>query len=167
MRWFRWMLPILVATVAIAIAPGLATAATSYTDSISGHEYAATSSEGGFAGTAWGDLPGYWNATVDHTSLPNATITGGDFYLATYLNGTATTVTGDFTAGTVKQVSGFTGCVNQQYAVEGYLGSVGVGSTGTGTGTFSGTLRHYRTKIFGHCVTYAASITGSFTVAPS
>jgi len=44
---------------------------------------------------------------------------------------------------------------------------VGVGSTGTGTGTFSGTLRHYRTKIFGHCVTYAASITGSFTVAPS
>lgn len=167
MRGFRWVLPVLAATATLAIGPGLASAATTYTDSVTGYEYAATSTQGSFAGTASGDLPGYWKATVVHTALPDASITGGDFYVATYLNGTATTVTGDFTGGTVKQVSGFTGCVNQQYAVNGDLGNVGFSSTGTGDGTFTGTLTHYRAKIFGYCVTYSASITGTLTLAPS
>jgi hypothetical protein len=167
MRRLGWMVPILAAAVALVTA-GSAAAATTYTDSISGHEYTATSTQGRFAGTASGNLPGYWNATVDHTPLStSATITGGDLYLATYLNGAPATVTGDFTGGTVNQTSGYSGCVNQQYAVIGYLGSVGFGSTGTGTGTFTGTLTHYRTKIFGYCTTYSASITGSLTVAPS
>jgi hypothetical protein len=167
MRWFRWMFPVWAAAAAIVIGSGLATAATTYTDAISGYEYAATSTQGSFAGTASGDLPGYWKATVDHTALPDANITGGDFYLATYLNGSATSVTGNFTGGTVKQISGFTGCVNQQYAVNGDLGNAGSGSTGTGDGTFTGTLTHYRTKIFGYCVTYSASITGTLTLSPS
>jgi hypothetical protein len=167
MRGLRWILTILAATATPVIGSGLASAATTYTDSISGYEYAATSSQGSFAGTASGNLPGYWKATVDHTALPYASITGGDFYLATYLNGSPTTVTGDFTGGTVKQVSGFTGCVNQQYAVNGNLGNVGFGSTGTGNGTFTGTLTHYRAKVFGYCVTYSASITGSLTLAPA
>ena len=97
----------------------------------------------------------------------SATITSGDFSLATYLHGALTKVTGDFTGGTVRQLSGFTGCANQRYAVNGLLGDVGFGSRGSGTGTFTATLTHYRTKIFGYCVTYSASISGSLSLAPS
>ena len=105
---------------------------------------------------------------MDHTPLgTSATISGADFHLATGLHGRLTAVTGDFTGGTVTQLSGFTGCVNQRYAVNGVLGDVGFGSVGSGTGTFVATLTHYRTKIFGHCVTYSASVSGSLSLARS
>ena len=105
---------------------------------------------------------------MDHTPLgTSATITGADFHLATHLHGTLTAVTGDFTGGTVRQLSGFTGCVNQRYAVNGVLGDVGFGSARSGAGTFVATLTHHRTKVFGHCVTYSASISGSLSLAPS
>ncbi len=126
MRWLGWMFPILAAAAALVISPASVMAATTYSDSISGYEYAATSTHGSFAGMASGALFGAWSATVDHAPLgASATIKGGDFHLATYvhgatyLHGTPTGVSGDFTGGTVKQVSGFTGCVNQQYAVAG------------------------------------------------
>ena len=132
------------------------------------YEYAATSTQGRFVGIASGALPGAWSVTVDHTPLgTSATIIGAGFHLATDLHGTLTAVTGDFTGGRVTQLSGFTGCVNQRYAVHGVLGDVGFGSVGSGTGTFVTTLTHYRTKIFGHCVTYSASVSGSLSLAPS
>ena len=61
-------------------------AAQSYTDTVSGHEYYATSTDGKFAGTATGSLPGTWNADVQHTTLciscsTTATITGGSFIM--------------------------------------------------------------------------------------
>jgi hypothetical protein len=62
---------------------------------------------------------------------------------------------------------GFTGCADQQYAVNGSVGDVGFGSAGTGSGAFAGTLTHHRTKIFGYCVIYSATITGSLTLTPS
>ena len=168
MRWLGWMFPLLAAAAALFISPASAIAATTYSDSISGYEYAATSTQGRFVGIASGALPGAWSVTVDHTRLgTSATITGADFHLATRLHGTLTAVTGDFTGGTVTQLSGFTGCVNQRYAVNGVLGDVGSGSAGSGTGTFVATLTHYRTKIFGHCVTYSASVSGSLSLAPS
>ncbi|HEX7269604.1 MAG TPA: hypothetical protein VF256_19570 [Streptosporangiaceae bacterium] len=170
MRWFRGAFLILAAAVALVVTPAsaIAATATTYSDPIGGFEYTATSTQGSFAGAASGALPGAWSATVDHTPLSTAaTITGGDFSLATYLHGALTTVTGDFTGGTVQQLSGFTGCVNQRYAVNGLLGDVGFGSRGTGTGTFAAMLTHYRTKIFGYCVTYSASISGSLSLAPS
>jgi hypothetical protein len=168
MRWLGWMIPALAALAAVIMGPvSVATAAT-YPDSVSGYEYAATSTQGRFAGAAPGALPGVWSATVDHTPLGTvATITGGDVYLATYQNGVPTLVTGHFTGGTVRQLSGFTGCADQQYAVNGNVGDVGVGSAGSGTGTFAGTLTHHRTKIFGYCVIYSATITGSLTLTPS
>jgi hypothetical protein len=76
-------------------------------------------------------------------------------------------VSGDFTRGTVRQLSGFTGCASQRYAVNGVLGGVGLGSAGRGTGTFAATLTHYRTKIFGQCVTYSATVSGSLSLASS
>jgi hypothetical protein len=168
MRWLGWMIPALAALAAVIMGPVSVAAAATYPDSVSGYEYAATSTQGRFAGAAPGALPGVWSATVDHTPLGTvATITGGDVYLATYQNGVPTLVTGHFTGGTVRQLSGFTGCANQQYAVNGNVGDVGVGSAGTGSGTFAGTLTHHRTKIFGYCVIYSATITGSLTLTPS
>lgn len=168
MRWLGWMIPALAALAAVIMGPVSVAAAATYPDSVSGYEYAATSTQGRFAGAAPGALPGVWSATVDHTPLGTvATITGGDVYLATYQNGVPTLVTGHFTGGTVRQLSGFTGCADQQYAVNGKVGDVGVGSAGTGSGTFAGTLTHHRTKIFGYCVIYSATITGSLTLTPS
>jgi hypothetical protein len=161
------MVPI-VAAAALFISPAAAIATTTSSDSISGLEYTATSTQGRFVGIASGALPGAWSVTVDHTRLgTSAGITGGDFHLATRLHGTLTAVTGDFTAGTVRQLSGFTGCINQRYAVHGVLGEVGSGAARRGTGTLNVTLTHYRTKIFGHCVIYSASVRGSLSLAPS
>jgi hypothetical protein len=162
------MCPVLAVAAALFIGPASAIAATSFSDSISGYEYAATSTQGHFAGLASGALPGAWSVTVDHTPLgTSAAITGGDFHLATRLNGRLTEVSGEFTGGTVTQLTGFSGCVSQRYAVTGVLGDVGSGSAGRGTGTFDATLTHYRTEIFGHCVTYSASVSGSLSLAPS
>ena len=155
------------AAAALFISPAAAIAATS-SDSVSGFEYAATSTQGRFAGIAAGALPGAWSVTVDHTPLgTSATITGGDFHLATRLARTLTAVTGDFTRGTIRQLSGFTGCASQRYTVNGVLRDVGSGSVRRGTGTFAATLTHHRTTIFGHCVTYAATVSGSLSLAPS
>jgi hypothetical protein len=162
------MVPVLAAAAALLTVPAAAAAAaaTTSTDSISGLEYAATSAQGRFAGIASGALPGAWSVTVDHTPLgTSAAITGGDFHLATRLDGTLTVVSADFTRGTVRQLSGFTGCASQRYAVHGVLGGVGPGSAGRGTGTFAATLTHYRTEIFGYCVTYSASVSGSLSLA--
>jgi hypothetical protein len=170
MRWVGRAFPILATAVALALTPAsaIAATATAYSDPISGFEYTAAATQGSFAGAAVGALPGPWSATVGHTPLgTSATITGGEFSLATYLDGTLTTITGHFTAGTIQQLSGFTGCVNQRYAVNGLLGDVGFRTAGSGTGTFTATLTHYRTKIFGYCVTYSASISGSLSLAPS
>ena len=105
---------------------------------------------------------------MDHTPLGTvATITGGDVYLATYLDGVPTLVTGETAGGTVRRLFGLTGCADQQYAVNGSVGDVGVGSAGTGSGAFAGTLTHHRTKIFGYCVIYSATIAGSLTLTPS
>jgi hypothetical protein len=113
MRWHGWMIPVLAASAALLTGPAAAIAATTSTDSMSGLEYAATSAQGRFAGIASGALPGAWSVTVDHTPLgTSAAITGGDFHLATRLDGTLTVITGDFTRGTVRQLSGFTGCAS-------------------------------------------------------
>lgn len=139
---------------------GVAYATTTYNDTVQGAEYYATSTQGRFAGYASGDLPGSWVAVVNHTPLsPNATITGGTFTL----NGT-TDASGTFTAGTVTQTAAGSGCRNQQYHLEGTLGNVVVGAATGGTGTFSGTLTHYRYPLFGRCVTYSATIGGQVSL---
>jgi hypothetical protein len=159
----------LVGVVVLALAtPAGALAAQTYSDTISGHEYYATSTDGRFAGVASGALPGEWNADVQHTKLclsctPTATITGGSFSLATTLGGVPTLVTG--TGGTVQVIDKGASCTNQTFAVDGVLGDVGPWYVGHGTGTFSVTLTHYRTSIFGSCVTYGASVRGGISLS--
>ena len=158
-----------VATLALA-APAGALAAQTYSDTISGHEYYYTSTDGKFAGTASGALPGDWNADVQHTKLclsctPTGTITGGSFSLAAILHGIPTLLTGKFTGGTVQVINKGANCTNQTFAVNGILGSVGPWYSGHGSGTFTATLTHYRTSIFGSCVTYGASVKGTLSLS--
>jgi hypothetical protein len=157
----------LIAIAALALAaPAEAFAAQTYTDTISGHEYYFTSTDGKFAGSASGALPGDWNADVQHTKLclsctPTARITGGSFALATTLNRVPTLISGSFRGGTIQVTNRGAGCTNQTFAVNGILADVGPWYSGHGTGTFSATLTHYRTPILGSCVTYGASVTGT------
>jgi hypothetical protein len=162
---------LLAAAVGVALCTAaIAGAAQTSTDTISGYEYYATSTDGKFAGNASGALPGYWNADVRHTPLcssctPTATITGGSFSLATTVNGASTLITGTFTGGSVQlNPSSGTGCTNQIFAVNGILGSVGPWYSGSGTGSFSATLTHYRRLLFGNCITYSASVSGTLSL---
>ncbi len=151
-------------SLVLAALPQLAFAATTYTDSVVGREFFATPTVGAFAGTATGQLPGSWYAVVEHTLLSGgATITGGQFGLTTTIGGQPATVTGTFFGGTVTQTGGSTGCANQTYAVDGKLENVGVNG-GNGTGTFNAVLTHFRTSLFGSCITYAARVVGSVTL---
>jgi hypothetical protein len=151
------------------VAPSGVFAAQASSDTISGHEYYYTSTDGKFAGSASGELPGGWNADVQHTKLclsctPTATITGGSFSLATTLGGIPTLVTGTFTGGTVQVINKGANCTNQTFAVDGILGNVGPWYSGHGSGNFLATLTHYRTSILGSCVTYGASVKGSLSL---
>lgn len=165
----RTVLVVALAIVAASAATTSAQATHTYQDAISGHEYYFTSTDGRFAGTASGALPGAWSADVRHTALclichPTATITGGSFSLVTVLHSVPTLVTGVFTGGTVQVTNVGANCTNQTFDVEGVLGNVGPGHVGTGTGLFSSTLTHHRHRIFGVCITYAASVSGTLTL---
>ena len=163
----RLMLSALCGTAVALTATGVATAATTYTDSVTGVEYYATSTQGRFSGTASGDLPGAWAATVNHTVLsPSGTVTGGEMTLATTLNGTPTLLDGDVTGGQVARTNpGATGCVNQYYAVTLTVGNVTANGGGSGSGSFAGTLTHHRRSVFGRCLTYGATINGGLSLA--
>jgi hypothetical protein len=165
---FRTLVLFAVALIALCTS-STALAAQTYNDTISGYEYYFTSTDGRFAGHASGALPGAWNADVRHTPLclsctPTATITGGSFSVATTLHGTPTLVTGDFTGGTVQLTNPGSNCTNQTFDVEGILGRVGPWYSGSGTGHFSAILTHFRHRVFGACVSYAASVRGTLSL---
>jgi hypothetical protein len=168
MQLHRTLLVLALAVLVLSV-PATAGAAQTYNDTVSGHEYFFTPTDGKFAGTASGVLPGYWNADVQHTPLclsctPTATITGGSVELVTSFDGTPTLVTGDFKGGAVQVTNVGAGCTNQTFAVDGVLGSVGRWHRGSGSGSFSVTLTHYRRPIFGSCITYAASVAGTLSL---
>jgi hypothetical protein len=164
-----WKLAAVIAVIVAAIAPAPASASSTRSDALSGYEYWASSTDGKFAGTASGSLPGSWTADVQHTALclscsPTATITGGSFSLSTVIHYFPALVTGRFTGGTVQVINPGANCTNQTFAVNGILGSVGTWWSGTGSGSFNVTLIHYRHTVFGSCVTYGASVGGTLTV---
>jgi hypothetical protein len=147
-----------------------AAASSTYTEWIHGTELPnATPTEGQFVGEATGSFAGAWYIDVRHQVLTNhpVSITGGSFRINTVINGWPDEIRGSFKpwSGTVTQIKGFRGCTNQQFAVRGDLVGVGVDG-GTGTGTFSATLTHYRANIWlVGCVVYSASISGSVSLS--
>jgi hypothetical protein len=165
----RPALSIALALGAVLVMSVTAAASSTYTDSIHGSELPnATPTEGQFVGEATGSFAGAWYIDVRHQELTHhpVYITGGSFRLNTVINGWPDAIHGAFRPwhGTVKQLSGFSGCTNQRFAVNGELYGVGL-DNGTGTGTFSATLTHNRTNIwFVGCIVYSASINGSVSL---
>jgi hypothetical protein len=170
-RSFGTIFAVVATAAALAALPAQAEAApNSTTFQVQGVEVAFTSTRGTFVGRGPGNAGdrSAWRAVVDHTplgSLP-AAITGGQFTMTT-LSPTFTPdfVVGTFTGGTISVVNPGLGCTNQTFDVSGDLGGVTTSTTSGGTGSFDVLLTHYRVRLFGNCVTYAATVTGtaSFT----
>jgi hypothetical protein len=156
-------------TLTALLALTITASAASYWDGISGAELPnATSTEGRFVGTAWGDLPGGWYIDVKHDVLPgnntSVFINGGSFKLDTVISWRPVTVYGYFPwhGGMVTQTDGFIGCGNQHFSVSGRIAGV---QGGSGYGYFSAKLTHYRHWVWWlGCVIYSASVSGSVSL---
>jgi hypothetical protein len=109
-----------------------------------------SSSLGTFVGAARGPVGG-WRIQIRHEQLrtgPKVAITGGSLWLALRTGDALhTSVTG----GSVAVANPGAGCTNQVYEVDVQL---------AGGSSFDGTLVHRRRSLLGHCVIYAATISG-------
>lgn len=167
MTRFRQMSVAFGLSTLLAVIPSLVLATTPVAYGIVGAEYAATASTGRFAGVARAvDDRAAWWATVNHAALPTsvggtgAITPGGGFAL----DGQVRDAAGAFTGGKITLLT-TSDCGRQTYAVDGALAGT---MTGTPSGAFIGgflaTLTHYRTRIFGRCITYAATVVGGVTL---
>src|SRR5437879_1973580 len=145
-------------SLALVGVPAMTLAATQVTYAVSGVEYAATTTVGSFAGVALAtDDYGTWRATVVHDALPtlvghSSWIDGGAFALDGKVRDLAGSF--DYHGGTITLLTTST-CGKQTYGVYGSLNSA--------TATFGAVLTHYRIWLWGHCITYAATVKGSVT----
>ena len=135
----------------------VAAAATTVSYEVRGVEVYATSTRGVFTGVTWAaDDYGSWYAVVDHTTFDaarTATITAGTFDLTGYRRD----VSGTFDpGGTVLLRRADAGCGREVFDVDGTLTLAGGGS-----GVFDATLVHYRRSVFGRCITYGATVSGT------
>jgi hypothetical protein len=159
-RLFRHTVALLLGSV-LAATVAVAAASTSASYGVRGVEVYATATRGVFTGVAWAaDDYGDWYAVVDHTvfdAARAATITGGTFDL----NGYRRDVSGTFNqGGTVLLRWADSGCGREVFDVDGTLTLAG-----GGTGVFDATLVHYRTSVFGRCITYGATVSGTVALA--
>jgi hypothetical protein len=157
----------LVLVAALAL-PTVANAAVSKSYDFTGIEVWATSTVGTFTGSATGSRhdSAWWRASVEHTveTQPIGYITGGYAALNT---SDGTDVRGDFSGGTLTLVSTGTGsCGNLTHDIDGILANVvRSDSDRIGTGTFVGTLIHYRISLLGGCYIYSATVSGTITLS--
>jgi hypothetical protein len=157
------------AMTAMLAAPVSASAApASTTFAVRGFEYAFTPTVGFFAGTGTGNSGdgAVWNTYVEHDPLGSSPtyVTGGSFAMATRSpTGTVDHVRGTFVyrGGTITTINPGANCTNQQYLVSGALENVATSTTAGGSGTVSVLLTHYRTRIFGRCIAYRATVVGT------
>lgn len=152
------------ALIALPAAAVAAPASTAF--QVKGLEIAFTSTRATFVGYGSGNAAegSAWKAVVDHAPLSSqpAAITGGTFSMGTLsLVPAVDFVRGTFTGGTITETNPGTGCTKQTFRVTGTLGDVSTSTTSGGTGRFDGVLTHHRLSLFGDCVTYAATVSGS------
>jgi hypothetical protein len=108
-----------------------------------------SSTRGTFVGTSQGPV-GAWRISIRHEALrtgPTVAVTGGSLLIGLR---TGTALRSSVTGGSVSVTNRGSHCTTQVYAVHVQLSA----------GTFDGTLQHHRRSLFGHCVIYAASISG-------
>jgi hypothetical protein len=153
------------AAVAVLVVAPAAEGASLPTYALTGIETSVpTGNTSSFAGAAFSLSAGAatWSASVPHDPLTACTApsstpcshirAGGNFSIAS--------LTGAFIAGgTITLLSGspITCTTTAVFDVKG-----GVAIDGDGTGTFHVRLTHYQTRLFGVCVPYFATVTGSF-----
>jgi hypothetical protein len=66
----------------------------------------------------------------------------------------------------VRQTDDGAGCTDESHAVTGLLAGVSrSGRTEVGAGIFHASLVHHRVWVFGRCISYAASVSGTISVA--
>jgi hypothetical protein len=165
---FRLAASVAALTATLAV-PAIASAApVSTTFVVRGSEYAFTPTVGFFAGTGAGNAgdSAVWNTRVEHDPLGSTPtyVNGGSFAMGTRsVTGGLDFVRGTFVhhGGTITTVDPGANCTNQQYLVTGDLENVSTTTTAGGTGTVSVTLTHYRTRIFGTCIAYRATVVGT------
>ena len=157
-----------VAAAALATPVAASAAPASTTFAVRGHEYAFTPTVGFFAGTGAGDAgdTAVWNTYVEHDPLGSTPthITGGLFAMATRSpSGTLSHVRGSFVyhGGTITTINPGADCTNQQYRVMGALENVATDTTAGGTGDVDVILTHFRTRFFGRCIAYRATVVGT------
>ena len=160
-RVFRHTIALLLGSV-LAANVVVAAASTSATYEVRGVEVYATATRGVFTGATWAaDDYGSWYAIVDHTAFDaarTATITGGTFALDGYRRD----VSGTFNpGGTVLLRSADPGCGREVFDVDGTMTLAGGGS-----GVLDAILVHYRTSVFGRCITYGATVSGTVALTP-
>jgi hypothetical protein len=141
---------------------------------LAGTEIRATSSSGTFTGEGLRS-PGnalVWKATVRHTALNRnpatpAQITGGTVALRLWSKRSLSVISGDVTEGTVtfnKMRSSTAACAKEVYDVSGILGNVRSGGL-VGHGAIQVALTHHRRMIWGHCITYGATLSGNLSLS--
>lgn len=161
-------LVVLALAAALAMPAGAAAEPVSTTFAVSGHEYAFTPTIGCFAGAAVGNAGdrAVWNTCVEHDPLGSdpTYINGGRFAMATRSPaGSYDFVTGTFVyhGGTIETIDPGANCTNQRYLVTGALENVSTSMSSGGSGTFAATLTHFRTRFFGRCFAYRATVVGT------
>jgi hypothetical protein len=157
---------------ALALVPTASAAPGSTNFTVSLAEYAFTSTVGCFTGNGHGDAgdSALADTCIEHDPLGSQPtyITGGWFAMTTRSSsGALDYVSGSYVyhGGTVTTINPGPDCTNQQYGINGALEDVSTSDTSGGTGTFVGTLTHYRTRVFGRCVTYWARVRAGVTFA--
>jgi hypothetical protein len=105
-------------------------------------------------------------ARIEHTvkTQPKGRITGG---WATLYTSELHRIHGRFSRGRLRLVDdGGTNCGDLRHSVKARLVEVTRSDSGaTGAGRLKATLIHYRVEIFGTCVAYSASVSGSITLS--
>jgi hypothetical protein len=169
-RSLRLAVTALVSAAALGIPTAASAAPASTSFNITGFEYAFTQTVGFFAGSGTGNLGdrAAWNTSVEHDPLGSVPtyVNGGSFQMATRsAAGRLDFVTGTFVnhSGTITTIDPEAGCTNQRFRVTGELADVTTSTTAGGTGSFLVILTHFRTPLFGRCVTYSASVAGTVT----
>jgi hypothetical protein len=164
----RSSLVVVAALAALAAARGAPAAPASTSFAIVGYEYAFTSTVGSFGGSGHGNAneSAAWNARVEHDPLGSTPtyVNGGSFAITTLSSsGHADFATGDFVyhGGRITTLDPGAGCTNQRYRVTGALENVATTTTSGGSGSFAATLTHFRYSLLGHCVIYAARVSGT------
>jgi hypothetical protein len=161
------------AVAASAVTPAVAASTSSpHLYTVAGVETRATGVLGTFVGGAVNPRTGgmLWKAVVQHTPLTRkadspALITGGGVTLRVWSGERFSETTRSFTGGTIAYAgdrSSRSSCGQQVFRVDAAL--AGTRAAGD-AGLLQVYLTHHRKSIFGRCVTYAASVSGSLRLA--